>query len=58
MVRFGVYDHDVGSGDDFIGQFSLPFISINQGMWKLHKISQAAAGDVFASLFPDLLTNH
>lgn len=30
MVRFAVYDQDVGK-DDFIAQFSLPFTSIRQG---------------------------
>jgi hypothetical protein len=31
LVRFAVYDHDVGK-DDFIAQFSLPFTSMKQGM--------------------------
>ena len=30
LVRFVVYDHDVGK-DDFIAQFSLPFTSMKQG---------------------------
>ena len=32
MIRFVVFDEDVGSRDDFIGQFSLPFISVRPGM--------------------------
>jgi Ca2+-dependent lipid-binding protein len=36
LVRFAVYDKDVGSKDDFIAQFSLPFTSMKQG--KITKI--------------------
>ena len=32
MIRFVVFDEDVGSRDDFIGQFSLPFSSVRPGM--------------------------
>ena len=32
MIRFVVVDEDVGSRDDFIGQFSLPFTSVRPGM--------------------------
>ena len=32
MIRFAVFDEDVGSRDDFIGQFSLPFTSVRPGM--------------------------
>ena len=32
MIRFVVFDEDVGSRDDFIGQFSLPFTSVRPGM--------------------------
>ncbi|CAH3195917.1 unnamed protein product, partial [Porites evermanni] len=31
MIRFVVFDEDVGSRDDFIGQFSLPFTSVRPG---------------------------
>ena len=33
LVRFAVYDHDVGK-DDFIAQFSLPFTSMKQGTYR------------------------
>ena len=31
MIRFAVFDEDVGLADDFIGQFSVPFTSIRPG---------------------------
>lgn len=31
MIRFVVFDEDVGLVDDFIGQFSLPFTSLRPG---------------------------
>lgn len=31
MIRFAVFDEDVGLADDFIGQFSLPFTSLRPG---------------------------
>ena len=32
LVRFKVMDYDMLSQDDFIGQFTLPFTSIETGM--------------------------
>lgn len=32
MIRFAVFDEDVGIADDFIGQFSLPFTSLRPGI--------------------------
>ena len=31
MIRFAVFDEDVGLADDFIGQFSIPFTSLRPG---------------------------
>ena len=31
MIRFAVFDEDVGIVDDFIGQFSLPYTSLRPG---------------------------
>ena len=31
LVHFCVMDHDIGSQDDFIGQFTLPFASMTTG---------------------------
>ena len=36
MIRFAVYDEDVGTADDFIGQFSLPFTSLRPGIFPFH----------------------
>ncbi|XP_028404786.1 LOW QUALITY PROTEIN: 1-phosphatidylinositol 4,5-bisphosphate phosphodiesterase eta-2-like [Dendronephthya gigantea] len=52
MVRFSVYDQDVGK-DDFIAQFSLPFTSIRQGF---RQISLNGRGT--KSLFPSSLFVH
>ena len=32
MIRFAVFDEDVGIADDFIGQFSIPFTSLRPGI--------------------------
>ena len=31
MIRFAVFDEDVGIVDDFIGQFSLPYTCLRPG---------------------------
>lgn len=52
LVRFSVYDHDVGV-DDFIAQFSLPFTSIKQGFRQV-----SLNGHGTKSLFPASLFVH
>ena len=35
MIRFAVFDEDVGIVDDFIGQFSLPYTSLRPGNYRV-----------------------
>ena len=35
MIRFEVFDEDVGIVDDFIGQFSLPYTSLRPGNYRV-----------------------
>lgn len=38
LVRFEVEDHDSTSGNEFIGQFTLPFNSLKMGKFCIHKM--------------------
>ena len=33
LIRFAVFDEDVGIKDDFIGQFALPYTSLRTGTY-------------------------
>lgn len=51
MIRFVVFDEDVGSRDDFIGQFSLPFTSVRPGYRHIHLLGNKGESLGYASLF-------
>jgi len=57
MIRFAVYDEDVGTADDFIGQFSLPFTSLRPGYRHIHLLGNKGESLGYATLFVHIELN-
>ncbi|XP_030397429.1 1-phosphatidylinositol 4,5-bisphosphate phosphodiesterase delta-3 [Gopherus evgoodei] len=51
LVRFVVEDYDATSCNDFVGQFTLPFISLREGYRHIHLLSRDGASLAPATLF-------
>lgn len=51
MIRFAVFDEDVGIVDDFIGQFSIPFTSLRPGYRHIHLLSNKGVSLGYATIF-------
>uniref|UniRef100_UPI00398EF2B1 1-phosphatidylinositol 4,5-bisphosphate phosphodiesterase delta-3-like n=1 Tax=Pristiophorus japonicus TaxID=55135 RepID=UPI00398EF2B1 len=51
LIRFVVEDYDSATSNDFIGQFTLPFISVKEGYRHIHLLSRDAASLSPATLF-------
>ncbi|XP_033870005.1 1-phosphatidylinositol 4,5-bisphosphate phosphodiesterase delta-4 [Acipenser ruthenus] len=51
LVRFVVEDYDKTSKNDFVGQYTLPFMSIQQGYRHIHLLSRDGTSISPASLF-------
>ncbi|KAF1382274.1 hypothetical protein PFLUV_G00142020 [Perca fluviatilis] len=54
LVRFEVEDHDRASRNDFIGQFTLPFMCIQAGYRHIHLLSKDGIAIPPASLFVNI----
>lgn len=57
MIRFAVFDEDVGIVDDFIGQFSIPFTSLRQGYRHIHLLSNKGVSLGYATIFVHIEIN-
>lgn len=57
MIRFAVFDEDVGIADDFIGQFSIPFTSLRPGYRHIHLLSNKGESLGYATLFVNIEIN-
>ncbi|XP_075033440.1 1-phosphatidylinositol 4,5-bisphosphate phosphodiesterase delta-3 [Mixophyes fleayi] len=51
LVRFVVEDYDKTSSNDFVGQYTLPFLSLKQGYRHVHLLSKDGASLSPATLF-------
>ncbi|NWU95027.1 PLCD4 phosphodiesterase, partial [Upupa epops] len=51
LVRFVVEDYDKTSRNDFVGQFTLPFVNIKPGYRHIHLLSKDGTGIPPSSLF-------
>ncbi|XP_063816054.1 1-phosphatidylinositol 4,5-bisphosphate phosphodiesterase delta-3 [Pseudophryne corroboree] len=51
LVRFVVEDYDKTSSNDFVGQYTLPFLSMKQGYRHVHLLSKDGAALSPATLF-------
>ncbi|XP_040912965.1 1-phosphatidylinositol 4,5-bisphosphate phosphodiesterase delta-4 [Toxotes jaculatrix] len=54
LVRFVVEDHDKASRNDFIGQFTLPFTSIQAGYRHIHLLSKDGTAIPPSSIFVNI----
>lgn len=57
MIRFAVFDEDVGIADDFIGQFSIPFTSLRPGYRHIHLLGNKGESLGYATLFVNIEIN-
>lgn len=57
MIRFVVFDEDVGLVDDFIGQFTLPFTSLRPGYRHVHLLGNNGESLGYATLFVHIEIN-
>ncbi|XP_068727997.1 1-phosphatidylinositol 4,5-bisphosphate phosphodiesterase delta-4-like isoform X2 [Montipora capricornis] len=57
MIRFAVFDEDVGLADDFIGQFSVPFTSIRPGYRHIQLLGNKGESLGYAMLFVHIEIN-